>query len=142
LELLAISAMRSRPRSSSSCSSLERPNACAMAAMVFRPGACHPVPLLDTNPLHVVSYSAVTEVENLPLAKESTTWLQREESPLEPLLDYPGAAARLNTTERHIRALTERRELPFVKVGRLVRFRSDDLDAYVASRIVQPQRTS
>jgi excisionase family DNA binding protein len=59
---------------------------------------------------------------------------------MDSLHDYVGAAAFLNTTPRHVRALQERREIPFVKIGRLVRFRSSDLDAYVAGRVVQAAR--
>lgn len=58
---------------------------------------------------------------------------------MEGLLDYNGAAARLNTTERHVRALKDRRELPFVKIGGSVRFKLVDLDAYIESRRVPAQ---
>jgi excisionase family DNA binding protein len=58
------------------------------------------------------------------------------------LLDYEAAAARLNTSPRHVRELAYRRELGFVKVGRLVRFRAEDLDAYVAARTVNPRRSA
>jgi excisionase family DNA binding protein len=47
------------------------------------------------------------------------------------LLDYEGAAAYLATTTRHVRELWQRREIAAVKVGRLVRFTQEDLDAYV-----------
>ena len=58
------------------------------------------------------------------------------------LLATAGAAERLGTTERHVRELVYRREIPFVKVGRLVRFRPDDLDEYVQSRTIAPQRSA
>lgn len=48
-------------------------------------------------------------------------------------LDIDGAAEYLNTTPRHIRNLAYRRDLPFTKVGRLVRFFPADLDAYLAN---------
>lgn len=51
-------------------------------------------------------------------------------------LDYEGAAAYLNTTARHMRRLVARREIPFVKVGRLVRFLPEALDEYLASRTI------
>ena len=47
------------------------------------------------------------------------------------LLDGPAAAARLGSTERHLRHLITRREIPFVKDGRLNRFDPDDLDTWV-----------
>jgi len=47
-------------------------------------------------------------------------------------LDRAAAAAYLGTSERHIRELTSRHELPYVKVGRLVRFLPEDLDGYLA----------
>lgn len=53
------------------------------------------------------------------------------------LLDVDGAAAYLATSVRHVRALVYRRELTYVKVGRLVRFTTADLDAYVDARRVE-----
>jgi excisionase family DNA binding protein len=51
------------------------------------------------------------------------------------LLDIRGTAVYLGTTERHVRELRARRELPVVKIGsRLVRFKREDLDRYVAAR--------
>lgn len=50
------------------------------------------------------------------------------------LLNVAQTAERLGTTERHIRELVYRNELPYIKVGRLVRIDTDDLDAYLASR--------
>jgi excisionase family DNA binding protein len=50
---------------------------------------------------------------------------------VETLLDKPAAAAKLGTTVRHLTDLVARREIPFVKVGRLVRFKPDDIDAYI-----------
>jgi excisionase family DNA binding protein len=41
------------------------------------------------------------------------------------------AAERLGVTPRMIRRLTTSRRLPFVKVGRLVRFRESDIALYV-----------
>jgi excisionase family DNA binding protein len=60
----------------------------------------------------------------------------------EELRDIAGAAARLCTTERHVRELIYRRELPFVKVGRLVRFRDLDLDTYIEVRTIKPRRSA
>jgi excisionase family DNA binding protein len=59
---------------------------------------------------------------------------------MENLADYAGAAQYLNTSERHVRALRERHELPFVRVGKLIRFRIADLDAYIESRTTPAER--
>ena len=56
------------------------------------------------------------------------------------LLNVAQTAERLGTTERHIRELIYRRELPYFKVGRLVRIDSDDLDAWLTSQR-HPART-
>jgi excisionase family DNA binding protein len=58
----------------------------------------------------------------------------------DPLLDYSGGAAYLATTERHVRALQSDRKLTSVRVGRLVRFRREDLDRYVAKNTVAASR--
>ena len=50
-----------------------------------------------------------------------------------------GAAEYLGVTERWIRRAVEERRIPFVKLGRLVRFSVEDLDAYVASRRVEAE---
>jgi excisionase family DNA binding protein len=55
------------------------------------------------------------------------------------LLNVAQTAERLGTTERHIRELIYRRELPYIKVGRLVRVDTDDLDAWLTSQR-QPAR--
>jgi excisionase family DNA binding protein len=54
------------------------------------------------------------------------------------LLDIPATAEKLATTQRHVRELVYRKELPYFKVGRLVRFDSDELDAWLqANRVAQ-----
>jgi len=45
-----------------------------------------------------------------------------------PLVDTAGAAEHLGTTARHVRDLKARGKLPFVPLGRLVRFDLDELD--------------
>ncbi len=47
------------------------------------------------------------------------------------LVDRSEAAWYLGTTERHVRELWAQRKLGGVKVGRVVRFRVQDLDEYV-----------
>lgn len=51
------------------------------------------------------------------------------------LLDVPATAEYLGVTERFVRELIARRRLTHVKVGRLVRFRHTDLDAYVSANV-------
>lgn len=41
---------------------------------------------------------------------------------LPQLLDAPSLASLLNTTERHLRRLVAERRIPFVRVGRFIRF--------------------
>jgi len=53
-------------------------------------------------------------------------------TPHRPPLDHKGGAEYLGITERHIRHLAYTRQLPFVKVGGLVRYLPSDLDQYIA----------
>lgn len=54
------------------------------------------------------------------------------------LLDIEATAERLATSKRHVRELIYRKELPYFKVGALVRIDSDDLDAWLqANRVAQ-----
>lgn len=52
------------------------------------------------------------------------------------LINVSAAAERLATSERHVRELIYKRQLPYVKVGPLVRIDSDELDAWLESRRV------
>jgi excisionase family DNA binding protein len=45
----------------------------------------------------------------------------------------PEAATYLNVTERYMRRLVTERRIPYFKVGRLLRFSTDDLDAFLAA---------
>jgi len=56
------------------------------------------------------------------------------------LLDYDQAAAYLNTSARHVRQLWQKRQLSAVKVGRLVRFDTRDLDRFIDSHRVEATR--
>ena len=58
------------------------------------------------------------------------------------LLDYDAAASRLGVSTRFLRDLVYRHEIGLVRLGRLVRFRPSDLDAYIERRAVEPQRAS
>ena len=48
-----------------------------------------------------------------------------------PLLDIDAVAEVLGVTPRHIRRLVAERRIPFVKVGRFVRFDSGELDVWL-----------
>jgi excisionase family DNA binding protein len=48
-----------------------------------------------------------------------------------PPLDYEQTAEYLNDSVRHLRDLVARGEIPYVKLGRLVRFVPDQLDAWM-----------
>jgi excisionase family DNA binding protein len=48
-----------------------------------------------------------------------------------PPLTYEQAAEYLNDNARHLRDLVARGELPYVKLGRLVRFLPDHLDEWM-----------
>lgn len=59
------------------------------------------------------------------------------------LLDVPGAADYLGTSERHIRRLVEERRVPFIKLGpgRSARLRFDTarLDGWIETHSVEPE---
>ncbi|WP_341253901.1 helix-turn-helix domain-containing protein [Euzebya pacifica] len=54
----------------------------------------------------------------------------------ESLLDVDGAAQRLGVSIRWVRRAVAERRVPFVKVGRHVRFREDDLSDYIERQTV------
>jgi len=56
------------------------------------------------------------------------------------LLDRAEAAMYLKTSERHIRQLWATRQLAAVRVGRLIRFRRSDLDAFITAHRVEAVR--
>lgn len=56
------------------------------------------------------------------------------------LLKLSEAAARLGTSERHLRDLWARREISAIKIGRLVRFDPADIDKYIESHRVEATR--
>ncbi len=60
----------------------------------------------------------------------------QEVVPSPACLTIAGAATYLGTTDRHVRDLVYRRRIPFVKVGRLVRFRLTDLEQWLAANTV------
>ena len=56
----------------------------------------------------------------------------------ENLLSVEAAAEYLSASPRFIRRLVAERRVPYVKVGRLVRLTTEDLDAFIASVRVEP----
>jgi excisionase family DNA binding protein len=56
-----------------------------------------------------------------------------------PLLDIDEAAERLNISDHTVRAMVRQRKIAFVKLGARVLFRTQDLDEYILSHLVQPQ---
>jgi len=57
---------------------------------------------------------------------------------LTELLDLEEVARRLSTSPRHIRRMVFERRIPFVKVGRFVRFVPDDLARWLDEQRVGP----
>lgn len=53
-----------------------------------------------------------------------------------PLMGLPAVAEQLGVNERHIRRLIHERRIPFVRWGHLLRFDSDEIDAWLdAARV-------
>ena len=52
------------------------------------------------------------------------------------LVNVPGAAEYLSTTERHIRSLIHTRRIPFMRCGGLIRFRTTELDSWLDEHAV------
>jgi excisionase family DNA binding protein len=48
-----------------------------------------------------------------------------------PLLDMSAVADLLSTSERHVRRLVAERRIPFVRVGRFIRFEASAISAWV-----------
>ena len=61
--------------------------------------------------------------------------------PVEPLLDVDGVAARLNITVRHVRRLVAERRIPYLKLGNLLRFDPEEVDAWLLG-LHRPARRS
>ena len=55
-----------------------------------------------------------------------------------PLLANKEAAVYLGIAEWTLRHWVSQRKIPFVRLGKMVRFRQQDLDAFIARRIVRP----
>lgn len=52
-----------------------------------------------------------------------------------PLIDVPEAASRLGIAPKTIYKWIEQGRLPFVRIGRLIRLREEDLEAWVCARV-------
>jgi excisionase family DNA binding protein len=58
---------------------------------------------------------------------------------LSTLLDIGAVAERLCVTERHVRRLVAERRIPYVKVGRFVRFDPVDVADWITAARVSPR---
>jgi excisionase family DNA binding protein len=56
------------------------------------------------------------------------------------LFSYREAAAYLGVTERRMRRAVALREVPYIKVGKLVRFRQEALDEFIEANTVAAAR--
>jgi excisionase family DNA binding protein len=56
------------------------------------------------------------------------------------LLDIDALAARLGVTARFVRRLVEERRVPYVKIGRLVRFDPVEVERWIDTARVEPAR--
>lgn len=62
----------------------------------------------------------------------------RPSTPARSLIDDDGLAAYLgHITQRQIRDLRYRRQVPYIKIGNVVRYDLDKIDAWLASRSVE-----
>ncbi len=59
--------------------------------------------------------------------------------PFKPLLDVETVAERLGVAVKTVRRAIDRDELPFHRVGRLIRISEDDLASFIASRRHSPR---
>jgi excisionase family DNA binding protein len=65
---------------------------------------------------------------------------QKNEQPLKKgLLTLQEAADYLSLTPNALYAATARRQFPFVKMGRRIRFREEDLRAFISANLVEPE---
>ncbi len=57
-----------------------------------------------------------------------------------PLLDIDTVAQALGVTRRHVQRLVSERRIPFIKVGRFVRFDPASLNMWLDCQRVEPER--
>ncbi|MDY7106807.1 MAG: helix-turn-helix domain-containing protein [Actinomycetota bacterium] len=53
------------------------------------------------------------------------------------LIDIPTLAQQLNVTERFIRRLINERRIPYLKIGKFIRFHPNDVATWVAARRIE-----
>ena len=58
----------------------------------------------------------------------------------EGLLDIDGLASMLGVSERFVRRLVEERRIPFLKIGRHVRFEPAEVESWIRSSRIEPAR--
>jgi excisionase family DNA binding protein len=58
-----------------------------------------------------------------------------------PLLDADAVAQALGVTRRHVQRLVSERRIPFLKVGRFVRFDPAELNVWLDRQRVEPVRS-
>lgn len=61
---------------------------------------------------------------------------------IKTLLSIEEASSFLSIKVSRLRTAVFRKEIPFVKIGRLVRFKTDDLDKWVQSKTVKEEEKS
>jgi excisionase family DNA binding protein len=57
-----------------------------------------------------------------------------------PLLDIDAVAEALGVTSRHVQRLVSERRIPYLKIGRFVRFDPAELDVWLDKLRVAPER--
>jgi excisionase family DNA binding protein len=57
------------------------------------------------------------------------------------LLDKDELAARLGVSERFVRRLVEERRIPYLKIGRIIRFDPAEIDRWLTPQRVEPRPT-
>ena len=65
---------------------------------------------------------------------------RRSDRGQEPLLDIDDLATRLGVTARFVRRLVEERRVPYLKIGRLVRFDPVEVERWIDTARVEPAR--
>jgi excisionase family DNA binding protein len=70
---------------------------------------------------------------NRDRVEQSSTGPGDEQLP--QLLDGPTLARLLGTTERHVRRLVAERRIPFVRVGRFIRFEPNAIARWLEDRV-------
>jgi excisionase family DNA binding protein len=81
--------------------------------------------------VYASSHRTYRAVKYRQMLDATGTRLYVADMPADNLLDKDQAADRLNIGRWHLEALIRRRDIPFVKVGRLIRFDPADLDAWL-----------